>query len=420
MQSIKQYKGLPKEIYVLFIATIVNRMGDFIFPFLTLFLKSKIGLNASQIGNVLVWSTVLYILATAVGGKLADHFNRKKVYIYCTVMSIVMMSICSVMAQGYAMVGILIISQVFLRIATPAMDAMKMDLTNRTNRQVSFSLIYLGINIGVAIGPMIAGILFAEHIRILFVGDVLTSIIALSLIGFYVKGERKWFDDDNGKQDETKVNEPAVLDTLEQAEEGSLWQVLLKRPNLLIFCGICSILAFIYAQGNFMLPLHLEAIYKGNDGSRYYGYLIAINAIIVVITTPYIVEWTKKNHSLTNIMLGAICYILGFGMYGVLEDKCGFIIGTCIWSLGEILYTTNSGVYMANHAPISHRGRFQSVYIIVLYIGKTLAPMIMGQYLMGHRFAQGWHIIALVGVVAVGMIVASRQFEKQPGEVVSP
>ena len=35
---------------------------------------------------------------------------------------------------------------------------MIIDLTTQENRKTAFSLSYLGINIGVAIGPMVAGI----------------------------------------------------------------------------------------------------------------------------------------------------------------------------------------------------------------------------------------------------------------------
>ena len=43
VNQIKRYRGLPKEIYVLFAARIVNSLGAFVFPLLTLILTEKLG-----------------------------------------------------------------------------------------------------------------------------------------------------------------------------------------------------------------------------------------------------------------------------------------------------------------------------------------------------------------------------------------
>ena len=42
---IKTYLGLPKSIYILCCATLINRLGDFVVPFLTLFLTQKLNMS---------------------------------------------------------------------------------------------------------------------------------------------------------------------------------------------------------------------------------------------------------------------------------------------------------------------------------------------------------------------------------------
>ncbi|WP_242960871.1 hypothetical protein [Clostridium peptidivorans] len=44
-QLIEPYVGLPKEIYVIFVARIINAFGCFVMPLLTIILKDKIGLS---------------------------------------------------------------------------------------------------------------------------------------------------------------------------------------------------------------------------------------------------------------------------------------------------------------------------------------------------------------------------------------
>lgn len=45
MQLISQYRGLKKEIYILFIGKLVTAMGSFVWPMLTFFLTTKLGLS---------------------------------------------------------------------------------------------------------------------------------------------------------------------------------------------------------------------------------------------------------------------------------------------------------------------------------------------------------------------------------------
>jgi len=43
-ELLRPYSNLPKEVYVIFVARIINAMGVLVFPLLTLILVKKIGL----------------------------------------------------------------------------------------------------------------------------------------------------------------------------------------------------------------------------------------------------------------------------------------------------------------------------------------------------------------------------------------
>ena len=51
--DLKEYFSLPWRAYVILGSTIINRMGGFVGPFLTLILSSKMGLSNATIGFVL-------------------------------------------------------------------------------------------------------------------------------------------------------------------------------------------------------------------------------------------------------------------------------------------------------------------------------------------------------------------------------
>lgn len=46
----KVYRGLPTAVYAIFLARIVNSLGSFVYPFLTLFLTTKLGMSEAEPG----------------------------------------------------------------------------------------------------------------------------------------------------------------------------------------------------------------------------------------------------------------------------------------------------------------------------------------------------------------------------------
>lgn len=62
------------------------------------------------------------------------------------------------------------------------MNAMVADILPPEKRQTGYALQYLGINLGVALGPLVAGVLFNKLLPLLFIGDAITSFIALYLV----------------------------------------------------------------------------------------------------------------------------------------------------------------------------------------------------------------------------------------------
>lgn len=72
-----------------------------------------------------------------------------------------------------------------------------------------------------------------------------------------------------------------------------------------------------------------------------------------------------------------------------------------LWTIGEIIYCTNANVYIANHAPITHIGRFQSIYIILKNVGRALAPYLAGLYLVSHEVVCGWYMAAAIAMICV-------------------
>ncbi|MZK54079.1 MFS transporter [Clostridium beijerinckii] len=384
---INNYKGLPKEMHVICFATLINRLGDFVVPFLALYLTQKIGMTAAATGVIVTLSSVVGIPASILGGKISDMFGRKKIYTYAQSIAAVTLIPCAFTKSVSITIMCLLISTFFNGFVRPAFQSMIQDILSKEERQAGFSLNYLAINAGVAIGPIIAGFLFNNLLPLLFLGDTLTSLIAVFLVWKNIK-------------ETYQVNSKLKVESkAEIAEKGNTFQMLWKRPALSLFLVLYMVYNFIYAQHKFSLPMTLNAQFN-NESAKLLGYIMSINAVTVLVLTIFIGFITKRNHQLTNMAFTGILYAIGFGMIGYIDNFNFFIISTIIWTLGEILSSISSGVYVANNSPSNYRARLNAIMNLGRFLGTALSTFFSGAYIQVYGYKTLWFLIFFISIIS--------------------
>ncbi|WP_297523121.1 MFS transporter [uncultured Clostridium sp.] len=390
---VNSYRGLPKEIYILFVANIINAAGSFIVPLLTLILTQKIGLSSEVSGIYVSIFGIMYLPAGIIGGKLTDLFGRKKVIIIFQSLACLIYILCGILKPSLITVYLIMISGLFAGFVYPAISSMTADITTPENRNASYSFTYMGWNLGFAIGPLIGGLLFKNHLSILFLGDAATTLIALLLIGLFIK--------------ETKGISNNVIDEsrgLEQSEEGSIITVLRKRKTLLLVCVAVFGYTLGFAQWGFLLPIELSKIY-GLLGAKHYGFLTSFNGFVVIIMTPILTKYLSKTKNLKNILISGIFYTIGIGTLGFFSSMSFFFVAIFIFTLGEIILTTNINTYIANNTPESHRGRMLGIIPILTGAGYVIGPPLIGELLKITSYAVIWRILSLIILVSTVLVL---------------
>ena len=76
MSLFRELKALPRIVWILCFGGLLNRFGTFVLLFLALYLKDG-GYGASQVGITLGAYGVGSVIASLVGGYLADVFGRR-------------------------------------------------------------------------------------------------------------------------------------------------------------------------------------------------------------------------------------------------------------------------------------------------------------------------------------------------------
>ncbi|MBU4361795.1 MFS transporter [bacterium] len=390
-QMLNHYTKLPKSIYILFFARMVNSMGAFVYPFLTIYLTKTLSLDEGEAGFIVMLAITAHLPGLIVGGRLADWLGRKRILLLFQGLAAICLIPCAFLNNSFIIPRFLILSAFFLGAAQPASTAMTADLTNPSNRKAAFSLLYLGNNIGFAVGPLIAGFLYNNYLMWIFLGDAATTLASLTLVYLFIQ---------ETLPSKEKIEESYQLgNNYEKAERGSLWQVLRKRPRLLLFTLISLIYSFVYAQTTFSIPIQVIELF-GDKGPKMFGVIMTTNALVVSCLTIIIISLTHKIKPVLNVALAGLLYAVGFGVIFFITGLAWLLFSTIIWSIGEILVTTNTNVYIANHTPMSHRGRFNAVIPVIMGAGFALGPLISGDYIRKYGINNIWPAICFLSIVA--------------------
>ncbi len=400
----EDYAKLPRSIYILFLARIIHSIGNFVFPFLAIFFTRTLMFSEQKAGFFIMLATAAKIPGLLLGGKLSDILGRKHVFIAFSSLSAFFILSCLVVSQQEMIPWLLALSAVFNGANYPALNAMVADLTNPGNRKAAYSLLYLGMNIGFAIGPLIAGFLYNRYLKLLFIGDVVTTMISVLLVFYYIK--------------ETIPGKERIQDSMifgqssEKAEQGDIWKVLLTRPYLIIFTFIFTLYSFVYVQNEFTLPLQMIKIF-GEKGPQYFGTIMTVNGIVVIFLTMIIISLTRRIEPILNVSIAGILYAFGFGIIYFSKNLVLFSVSTILWTLGEIMASTYSDVYIINHTPMTHRGRFSAIIHILIGSGFIFGPYLAGMFISHYEVEKIWPVVFILAIASSFLMYLVYYFENR-------
>jgi MFS family permease len=384
-----QYIGLSWQVYMLIIARTINSLGDFAYSLITLYLTLKLNLTVLQTGFYLTLAAATTGPGSLVGGYLSDKIGRKKIIIYGQILSATMVFGTIIFINTITVAYLLILSIFFMSLTRPGYVAMLADLTStEKERKSAFSLLYIGINIGAAIGPFLAGLFFQKYIEGVLLGIGLSTLLSSLLVLNFVKESRML-----RQVITTNAGSPNLISMLSKS-----FGVFFESPLLLIFMLLSVLNFFIYFQYSYSMPIQINNIFN-ERGPAIYGSLMTINSITVLVITPFVNHLTTKIPSLLTIASGALFYGIGFGVIFYSHDFTMSVVSTIIWTIGEIMVFTNINVHIAQRSPVSFRGRFNGLLLCIGSLGFSLGSYLIGKYITYFNIKLVGPLIFIVGLI---------------------
>lgn len=406
MKLIKQYGGMRREIYVLFLGRVVTAMGSMVWPILTLILNQKLGMNATGVALVTLASSLIMLPMAMLGGRVADRYNKKYCIIVCDVMSIVLYLIAAMIPLSYITIILITFASAGQRMERPIYNALIADLTKTSDREKAYSLHYLGINLGQVASPTIAGLLFQNYLWLVFLVCGLAIATSTVLIALKLK-------------DITPVEEAADETNAYQTGDShlTLWQVLRMNMPVLLFIMSFGFYTAAYHQYSYLMPIDI-GVYHGAAGAAIYGTVTSLNCIICVLATPVVTQLLKNvTHTVKNV-LSQMLLLIAYIIFILMPDKISiYYLVITLFTLGEVLSSISMGPYLTSRVPATHRGRVNGVSTVVQSVMPAIVLPIIGVVYDNFGSTRAWEavmLILLIGIAAGTALinVDKRHYEK--------
>ncbi len=388
----KTYKEFPDTFWVISFASFIDNIGGFmLMPFVSIYMTRTFGIGMIEAGIVFLIIGIGLLLGSLIGGALTDKFGRKNMALFGLLVSglfsLIMIFINDIITL-YFVVGIM---GLVGSLGDPARGAMVADVLPPEQRAEGYGILRVVVNISATIGPALGGFLATQSFMWIFIGDAITSVLA-AIIFFFKIPETK-----PTKKVESS-DTPVKPETVGQSMGG--YKDVFRDWKFMFFIGVSMIMSLVYMNMNFTLPVFLD-----NDltlSPQIYGWLISMNAFMVVILQFYVTRKVKKFPALIMIALGNLLYGIGFVMYGFISTISFVFIAMIIITIGEMIIAPFAQAIAANFAPEDKRGRYMAIYG-----WSHLFPMMFGNIAFGAIMDKFdsiwvWYICGALSLIAVG------------------
>jgi MFS family permease len=354
-------QGYPRQFWLLFFGMLISTTGaSMIWPFLMIYVSERLQLPLTMAASLMTLNAAAGLVFSFVAGPMTDRLGRKWVMVISLAVNGLGYLFMSRANTLGAFAFLMTLSGAFNPLYRVGADAMMADLVPPERRPDAYSLIRMSNNVGVALGPVIGGLIAASSYTIAFY-IAASGMIFYSLLLFIFASE-------------TLVRQAGPIDLKRERFGGyaHIWRdtPFMSFTGAVTLTTICAsmmwVLLSVYTKENFGLP------------ESKYGLIPMTNALMVVFLQFPVTQVTKRYPSLWMLAAGSFFYAVGVGSVALGNGFPGFWLSMVIMTVGELILVPTATTYVANLAPAEMRGRYMSIYGLTWGVATGIGPVLGG------------------------------------------
>ncbi|WP_282066470.1 MDR family MFS transporter [Bacillus pumilus] len=370
--------------WTIIIGTIFGRMATSMsIPFLAVYLTQVKGASASSAGLIIAVSSLIGIVASFYGGYISDRIGRKKVMLL------------SIFGWSLVFVGFAFADAIWVffimnalnglcrALFEPTSKALLSDVTPSSIRLFVFNLRYTAINIGVIFGPLLGLYLGSSKTTFPFlVAAFIYLLYGLTLV---------WQFQKHPVAAPESTKQIGVKKALSIIQKDTVFSIILIGVTL------CS---FGYSHLSSTLPQYLSASPMIEDGPKLFGYLLSLNAVVVIVVQYPLIMIAKRYSTILSLTTGNI--LLAGSLFAIAFSQSlgmlAFII--VVFTIGEVLLFAMMDLFVDNVAKPEVKGSYFGA-MGFSQLGSVIGPFIGGLCIDYFGAAHPFPIFSVLSMVTI-------------------
>lgn len=314
-------------------------------------------IDPKQVGLLITAFTLPGIVLTPVFGVLADHYGRKRILVPALFLYAVTGTLCALIRDWH----LLLLLRFFQGVGASSLGSLNVtvigDLFSGRARAAAMGYNASVLSIGTASYPLIGGALASIAWYVPFLLPSLGVIVGL-LVLFVLRNP-----------------EPSTRQTLKEYF-GRAWASVGNLRVLVLF--IASSMTFVVLFGSYLtyFPLLIDGKFGGS--SFVIGLLMASMSLTTATMSSQLGRLTRRFPESTLLPVSFCLYTVSMVIIPFVPSAWWLLVPTIIFGLGHGIIIPTIMTLISSESPRDQRAIVMSVNGMVLRIGQTLGPVIIG------------------------------------------
>jgi MFS family permease len=382
VNPIRSATAMPRAVWILAIGSLINRFGGFVLVFLVLWMR-HLGYSITDAGLATSAYAAGKMATGPVGGELTDRLGGRVTTAVSMFASAVTMT-CLYLARPFAVIVTLAaLTGLASELYRPATSALLVDAVGSGDRVTAFGVYQLGVNVGMAAGQAVAGVIAGHGFGWLFAGDALTSAVWGVLVLVLLPAR--------GTAGAASRPDPGPV----EPDDG----IARRAPAIRLLLSTLLINVVLFqSQSTFAVWVTTH----GHSTATYGGLLSFAAALTVLFQLP-LSTWTRRHDPATVVAITCAVIGIGMAMTGIGRGITTLGLAVAVWTFGELIQWPIAAAYLTALAPPRHIGRYAGLRSLAYGSALLIAPT-AGTALYAWHPAAVWTACLITGVTA-GLII---------------
>ena len=391
--------GTSPEIRRILLGIALNAAGSGLtLSLFMVYLTDIRGISATTVGMILAWEAVVGLSVTGPVGALIDRLGPIRLMIPGIVLQALGVAALSWVHTPAQAFGVATYISITGSSIWPAQSTLLAQLTEPEERDRSFGLSFMFLNLGFGVGGVFGTLIVRDHVASTY--ELLYRIDGLTYLTLAIA---VW---------SVRANARTVHEAIDRTRDsGGYSQVLSDRRVWLMLAG--GIVMFTCGYGAQSSGVPLFATEQAHLSVRWLGVVFGANTFLIAVLQPWMIQWVRGRSRTHMVALVGVAWAVSWvvlGMSALFLPVVMLCLGQVVFAVGETIWAPVGPALINAIAPDDLRGRYNAVMGLQWGISGVAGPAITGA-MLGYGLSTQWWLVMGAGSLigsALWLVLHSR------------